>query len=106
MRPLLRWTALLLLPLAACAQDAKAPRVPEVLWRPPAAMTSRDWICGPGGCDRAPKPPYRFLRQEGGGSTPKILVRDGNGRVWSVKFGGKVIPECFAARFVDRKSVV
>jgi hypothetical protein len=34
------------------------------------------------------------------GTNPKVLVRDGHGHSWSVKFGAEVIPECFASRFV------
>ncbi len=63
-------------------------------------MTNEDWTCAPGGCDHKPAPPFHFLKAEQGGSTPKMDVRDSKGRTWSVKFGGEVIPECFASRFL------
>jgi hypothetical protein len=34
------------------------------------------------------------------GTFPKLTVMDAKGRTWSVKFGVKVIPECFCSRFV------
>jgi len=63
-------------------------------------MTNEDWSCGPAGCAARPVPPFHFLKAEQGGSTPKMDVRDSKGRIWSVKFGGEVIPECFGSRFL------
>ncbi len=74
--------------------------LPKVLWQAPRAATEQDWACTFAGCDHAPAPPFRFLKTESGGSTAKISIKDANGRTFSVKFGGKVIPECFASRFV------
>jgi hypothetical protein len=34
------------------------------------------------------------------GTFPKLTIKDAKGRTFSVKFGGKVIPECFCSRFV------
>ncbi len=84
------------------AADRSLPRqdLPKVLWHAPRAATDQDWACTFAGCDHAPAPPFRFLKADPGGSTPKISVKDANGRTFSVKFGAKVIPECFASRFV------
>jgi hypothetical protein len=79
-----------------CAADG-----PQLLWHAPREMTIQDWICGPGGCDRTPAPPFHFLKDDSGGTSPKISVSDAKGRQWSVKFGAEVIPECFGARFVS-----
>jgi len=70
------------------------------LWQSPPADTIEQWKCGPGGCAASPAPPFRFVKEDESGSTPKLEVRDANGRSWSVKFGAEVIPECFASRFV------
>jgi hypothetical protein len=94
--------ALLALAVAftAAAQPAEI-NLPRVLWHEPSRITDQDWICGPGGCDRTPAPPFYFLSEDFSQSTPKISVRDGHGRTWDVKFGSKVIPECFAARLLN-----
>jgi len=75
--------------------------LPKVLWRAPRQMTTEDWTCGPGGCDRVPMPPFQFVKEDPGGTNPKLTVRDAKGRTWSVKFGAEVIPECFASRFLE-----
>jgi hypothetical protein len=75
--------------------------LPKVLWLAPNPMTLNDWVCGPGGCDRVPAPPFQFIHEEFSGTNPKVTVRDAKGRTWSVKFGAEVIPECFAPRFLQ-----
>jgi len=60
----------------------------------------RDWECTFAGCDHAPAPPFRFLKNETGGTTAKIAAQDAKGHTYSVKFGAKVVPESFASRFV------
>jgi hypothetical protein len=73
----------------------------RVLWRAPRAMTTEDWIYGPGGQSRAPVPPFHFLGAVLTGWSPKVTVRDSKGSTWSVKFGGEVIPECFGSRMLN-----
>jgi hypothetical protein len=92
---------LLALPAAAQAPNGTDTNLRRVLWQRPKALTEQDWICGPGGCDRTPAPPFRFVREDMSQSTPKIEVRDSQGRTWDVKFGSKVITECFASRFLN-----
>ncbi len=97
----IRIGAVLLLASAAVAQKPVSEgQLPQVLWHKPAPTTREDWICGPGGCDRRPAPPFQFVREDASQSSPKVLVRDSRGRNWDVKFGSKVIPECFASRFL------
>jgi hypothetical protein len=48
----------------------------------------------------APQPPFRFEKEETGGTAPKIVVRDGSDRRWIVKFGPEGSPETFASRIV------
>jgi hypothetical protein len=85
---------------AAVCLPLGAGDLPKILWRPPRAFTEQDWQCGPFGCDRAPAPPFHWVKEEMTGTEPKATVRDARGNTWSVKFGAEVIPECFAARFL------
>jgi hypothetical protein len=91
-----RWLAFLILPALLPAADS----MPEMLWRAPRPMTAQDWTCGPGGCDRAPAPPFQFVDEDVSGTNTKVTIKDARGRTWNVKFGGEVIPECFASRFL------
>jgi hypothetical protein len=48
-----------------------------------------------------PRPPFRFIREDGRGTSPKVLVRDVRGALWEVKFGKEVKTEVFATRFAS-----
>ena len=65
-----------------------------------ARRYDQDWACTFAGCDQAPAPPFRFLKSGPHGDHPQNLIKDAKGRQFSVKFGTKVIPECFSSRFV------
>jgi hypothetical protein len=97
----------LMLALAAAAQqssgaDRVVPRSqPAVIWRAPAKIGMENWTCGAAGCDFAPAPPFQFVKEDLEGTFPKVTVKDAKGRTWSVKFGGKVIPQSFSSRFVS-----
>src|SRR5687767_11869264 len=79
---------------AAIGADGQA-----VLWRDPGPIASLDLAGGPGGRDKAPQPPFTFLKEDPAGTSPKVTVRDGRGVTWSVKFGPEVKAESFATRF-------
>lgn len=91
---------------AAAQNQYKADRAmveaarPAVLWRAPANISMENWTCGSAGCDHIPAPPFQFVKEDMEGTFPKLTVKDAKGRTWSVKFGGKVIPESFCSRFV------
>ena len=74
--------------------------VAQVLWKEPPPMGVADWTSGPGGSETAPRAPFQFLKENLGGTNPKIDVRDAAGRQWIVKFGGEVRPDVFAARIL------
>ena len=61
-------------------------------------MESLDLAGGPGGRSKAPQPPFTFSQEDSGGTAPKVLVTDGRGVKWSVKFGEEVKAENFASR--------
>src|SRR5215472_11177264 len=85
-----------------CAADVPqpAPSGERLLWRAPQSMTTADWIWGPGGEQRAPAPPFQFVKENTGGTNPKVDVRDARGALWTVKFGGEVHAEVFASRLL------
>ena len=70
----------------------------KLIWRDPGAVERKDLRYGSGGLAGAPRAPFTFLGEEKHGFSPKVLVRDGAGRKWSVKFGNEVGPDIFGAR--------
>jgi hypothetical protein len=73
----------------------------QVLWKEPPALTVSDWVSGPGGAETAPRPPFKFLKENADGTNPKIDITDASGRTWVVKFGSEVHSDTFAARFLS-----
>lgn len=69
-----------------------------ILWNEPSGIERRDLRYGIGGARLRPRPPFTMLKQDKTGTTPKVLVRDGSGRKWSVKFGKEVIADVFGSR--------
>src|SRR5437867_13244373 len=69
-----------------------------VIWHDPGAVERLDFVSGPGSPSLRPQPPFRFVREMDGGTSPKIEVRDGRGIVWRVKFGGEVHADPFSSR--------
>lgn len=97
--------------LAACVSSACGlvtstqvdPRPPDrvpLLWIDPQPVAERDLLWGPGTADRAPRPPFTFLREDTDGTQPKVVVRDGAGREWTAKFGEEVHSGIAASRLV------
>jgi hypothetical protein len=80
---------------------APAPNVTPVLWTEPKPKTVADWIWGPGGEQRNPRPPFTFVKESLSGTNPKVEVTDADGARWIVKFGGEIHTETFAARFLN-----
>jgi len=72
----------------------------ETLWRDPGAVEKLDFVGGPGGRSNAPQGPFTFVKEDLGGTTPKIKVTDAKGVTWIAKWGSEVHPEVFASRMV------
>lgn len=68
------------------------------LWHDPGRVDRLDLRWGTGGRSLAPRAPFTMLKEDGSGTTPKVLVRDAGGRQWSVKFGKEVSPDVFGSR--------
>jgi hypothetical protein len=71
---------------------------PAILWHDPGPVEQLDLRYGAGGASEAPQPPFQFVKEDTSGTKPKILVRDANQRVWSVKFGKEGPPDTFCTR--------
>ncbi|MCA1619501.1 MAG: hypothetical protein LC795_09380 [Acidobacteria bacterium] len=68
------------------------------LWRDPGAVERLDFRGGPGGREREPLPPFRFVEEHDTGSNPCMTVRDARGLRWRVKWGDEVKSETFSTR--------
>src|SRR5579872_3689087 len=102
------FTALVLLSVATLADEPQRPysEVPAirdgkvVLWHDPGAVEQKDLQYCSGGPETAPKPPFTFIKEDTGGTNPKVLVRDDAGRQWAIKFGEEASPDSFASALV------
>ena len=72
--------------ITAVAADA-GPR--PVLWKDPGTISSRDLFWGGGSPEQAPQPPFTFIKEDTGGTKPKVHVKDARGVTWTVKFPGE-----------------
>ena len=80
----------------AQATSAGAPR----LWRDPGPIAARDLLWGSGAAASAPKPPFKFLEEDKGGSQPKVTLTDARATTWDVKFGVEVSAEIASNRLL------
>lgn len=69
-----------------------------VLWHDPGRIEDLDFRYGIGGEELAPKAPFKFAEEDFSGSTPKVKVKDANGRSWVIKFGQEASPDTFCTR--------
>jgi hypothetical protein len=76
---------------------AAEPDVERMMWQDPGDVERLDLTHGAGGAT-LPQPPYRFLEENTSGTSPKMTVRDANGRTWRVKLGDEVNAQVFASR--------
>jgi hypothetical protein len=88
------------LALAACLSMPPATAPARVLWTDPGRIETIDFTAGAGGTDYAPKPPFYFLQEDSGGTSPKVIIRDARNVRWRVKGGLEVRAETFSTRFV------
>lgn len=80
-------------------QGATSPEV--VFWSQPSSVETVDFSVAPGGPEKSPKPPFTYIREDFGGTSPKIVVKDATGIEWRVKGGREVRAETFVTRFVS-----
>ena len=70
----------------------------RLLWHYPGDVSKADLAGAVGTGIPAPKPPFKYIKEDSGGTWPKVLVKDAANRTWDIKFGFEVKPECFAWR--------
>ena len=101
--------AILFLMLSALtlAEPAEAQRLRRarsspraVIWRNPENIGARNLLYGPGSPEHAPVEPFRFIKENKKGESPKFDVEDANGVVWTVKLGEEAQAETVATRLV------
>jgi hypothetical protein len=107
MKKRLLTAAILLLTVTSAASEVGAQRarnrrsgVPALIWQPPGDMRSRDLRYGPGSARLAPVAPFRFLKEDKDGESPKFKVKDARNVEWSVKLGPESQSETVASRIV------
>jgi hypothetical protein len=76
----------------------KLPPGENILWIDPGDVASLDFAYGAGGQEMEPRPPFFFIEEDMSGSNPKILVKDGKDRKWSVKWSKEAHSDVFASR--------
>ena len=88
--------AFLFATVLSLAQVAPKP----VLWTDPGDIHSKDLYWGPGGREHQPKFPVEFEEEDLHGTSPKLEVRDAEGKKWSAKMGLEPKPETVASRLL------
>lgn len=71
-----------------------------VIWRDPGNISQRNLLYGPGSPRLAPVAPFRFVKEDKDGESPKFIVRDARNVEWSVKLGTEAQSETVATRLV------
>jgi hypothetical protein len=84
------------LPKKAAREAANAP----VLWTDPVDIANRDLVYGPGGQDHQPRGPFKFVKEDLNGTSPKFVITDADKVKWKVKLGLESHPETAASRLV------
>src|SRR6187399_3314444 len=67
---------------------ADEPKGSPVLWKSPGQISTLDLYWGPGSSSDAPQPPFRFVKEDTGGTKPKVQIVDSRDITWNVKFAG------------------
>ena len=87
--------------MAAPKKGAKgAANAPAVLWQDPVDISSRDLVYGPGGKDHQPRAPFKFVKEDMNGTSPKFVITYADGTKWKVKLGLDTHPETASNRLV------
>jgi hypothetical protein len=71
-----------------------------VIWRQPSDIGTRNLFYGQAGRAGQPRAPFRFVKEDRDGGSPKFVVRDARGVEWKVKLGDEARPETTATRLL------
>jgi hypothetical protein len=87
-------------PESKLAGDSKEPAGRPLIWQNPGNIAKRDLLYGPGSPELAPVSPFKFVEEDKGGESPKVIVHDARGDQWSVKLGPEAQAETVSTRLV------
>src|SRR5262249_8674261 len=81
-------------------KESAAPTRPgsPALWEDRGDISKLNLILGIGSAEGAPKPPFKFDKEDTTGTNPKIKIFDANGVKWNIKFDEEVHAEVAASR--------
>jgi hypothetical protein len=78
----------------------KAKRAEPVFWRDPGDIRAKNLFYGPGGKYGQPKTPFKYMKEDKEGTSPKFEVEDASGVKWKAKLGAETQPEAVASRLL------
>ncbi len=71
-----------------------------VVWVDPGDIHSRNLFYGIGGEKDVPSEPFKYIKEDKGGTSPKFNVTDASGEKWKAKLGPESQSEVVASRFL------
>src|SRR4029079_15268695 len=70
----------------------------DAIWHDPGRVEDIDLRRGTAGPENAPRPPFRFVEEDLAGTSPKLKLKDADGREYVAKFGHEAKPDTFGSR--------
>jgi hypothetical protein len=86
--------------LLAKKSTKEARNATPILWQDPGDVAARDMTSGPGGPSHQPRGPFKFVKEDMEGTSPKFTLTDANGTKWKAKLDAEAHPETVASRLV------
>ena len=87
-------------PQSRRTNDSKERAGRPVIWKNPGNISTRDLLYGPGSPETAPAGPFTFVEEDKDGESPKFVVRDARGDLWTIKLGPEAQAETVSTRLV------
>lgn len=87
-------------PQSQRVNDSKEPAARSIIWENPGNILQRNLLYGPGSPEKAPTGPFTFVKEDKSGESPKLVVRDARGDVWTIKLGPEAQAETVSTRLV------
>lgn len=80
--------------------NSKERAAKPIIWNNPGNISKRNLLYGPGSPEKAPTGPFTFVEEDKGGESPKFVVRDAGGTLWTIKLGPEAQAETVSTRLV------
>ena len=87
-------------PQSQRVKDSKEPAGRPFIWTDPGNISKRNLLYGPGSPEQAPTGPFTFVEEDKSGESPKFVVRDARGDLWTIKLGPEAQAETVSTRIV------